>query len=72
MEPDELAALGVYDPSDPEAKGRLELLDYVTALGATAEELVTFKDSLHAGRRTRHPERPGPHARGGRRAVGIE
>lgn len=46
MEPDELAALGVYDPSDPEAKGRLELLDYVTALGATAEELVTFKDSL--------------------------
>ena len=48
MEPDELTALGVYDPGDPDADRRLELLDYVTALGATAEELVTFKDSLPA------------------------
>ena len=48
MEPDELAALGVYDPGAPEADRRLELLDYVTGLGATAEELVTFKDSLPA------------------------
>ena len=48
MEPEELIALGVYDPGDPNADQRLELLDYVTALGATAEELVTFKDSLPA------------------------
>lgn len=48
MEPEELTALGVYDPSDPNADRRLELLDYVTVLGATAEELVTFKDSLPA------------------------
>jgi adenylate cyclase len=48
VEPDELKALGVYDPLDANADLRLELLHYVTALGATTEELVTFKDTLPA------------------------
>ncbi|HUD16019.1 MAG TPA: adenylate cyclase regulatory domain-containing protein, partial [Acidimicrobiales bacterium] len=48
MEPDELTALGLYDPLDPHAAQRLELLEYVSALGATTEELVTFKESLPA------------------------
>ncbi len=41
-------ALGVFDPEAEDAGVRLELLAYVTALGATAEELVTFQDSLPA------------------------
>lgn len=46
MEPDELLALGVYDPGAPHAALRLELLEYLVALGATGEELVTFKETL--------------------------
>jgi adenylate cyclase len=48
MEPEELAELGVYDPDDANADGRLSLLRYMEELGATTEELVTFKDSLPA------------------------
>jgi adenylate cyclase len=48
MEPDELIALGVYDPLEVNAETRLDLLHYLTALGATQEELVTFKDTLPA------------------------
>ena len=48
METEELIALGVYDPDAADAEGRLELIAFVTALGATAEELVTFKDTLPA------------------------
>ena len=48
MEPEDLTALGVYDPDEVNADLRLELLRYVLALGATAEELVTFADSLPA------------------------
>jgi adenylate cyclase len=48
MEPDELAALGLYDPSDAHAGLRLELLNYLTALGASAEELVAYRDMLPA------------------------
>jgi adenylate cyclase len=48
VEPDELIALGVYDPKDEHAGLRLELLRYVLALGATEEELITFKDTLPA------------------------
>ena len=48
MSPEELAALGVYDPQGPNAALRLELLDYLVSLGASAEELVTFKDMLPA------------------------
>lgn len=46
VEPDEFAALGVYDPLGPDAELRLELLDLLVSLGATGEELVTFQDSL--------------------------
>ena len=48
MEPEEFTAIGVYDPHDPNAELRLELLQYVTALGATTDELVTFRDTLPA------------------------
>ena len=48
MKPEELAELGVYDPDGPEAGVRLELLGYLTELGATPEELVTFQDTLPA------------------------
>lgn len=46
MEPDELSDLGVYDPHQPDAELRLELLNLLVSLGATGEELVTFQDSL--------------------------
>jgi adenylate cyclase len=48
VEVEELVAVGVYDPEEANAGPRLELLDYLTALGATREELVTFKDTLPA------------------------
>jgi class 3 adenylate cyclase len=39
-------ALGVYDPVDAHADRRLELLDYLVGLGATAEDLVQYQDDL--------------------------
>ncbi len=48
VEAEELIALGVYDPDAADARERLGLIAYVTALGATDEELVTFKDTLPA------------------------
>ncbi len=48
MEPEELTAIGLYDPDGAHAELRLELLRYVTALGATTDELVTFGDTLPA------------------------
>jgi hypothetical protein len=48
VEPDQLAALGVYDPSAADAKLRLELLNYLIDLGASEEELVTFNETLPA------------------------
>jgi len=48
VDPDELTALGVYDCTAVDAAARLQLLDYVTALGATAEELVAYRDMLPA------------------------
>ena len=48
MDAEELIALGVYDPRAANADVRLALLEYVTALGASAEELVTFEDTLPA------------------------
>jgi class 3 adenylate cyclase len=48
VEPDELAALGVYDPDDEQAEARLELLQYVVGLGAGPEDLVAFRDALPA------------------------
>jgi class 3 adenylate cyclase len=38
----ELEALGVYDPGAPHAAQRLELLEYLLSLGATAEDLVAY------------------------------
>jgi class 3 adenylate cyclase len=43
---DELEALGVYDPSEPHAPQRLELLRYLRALGASDEDLCDFSDQL--------------------------
>lgn len=40
----ELEALGVYDSSAPHAAQRLELLEYLVSLGATAEDLVAYRD----------------------------
>lgn len=39
-------AAGLYDPSSPEAKQRLELLEYLTSVGCTVEEMVASRDSL--------------------------
>jgi class 3 adenylate cyclase len=39
-------ALGVYDPSAPHAAQRLELLQYLVGLGATADDLVARRDDL--------------------------
>jgi adenylate cyclase len=39
-------ALGLYDPRDPHAARKLELLQYLVSLGATAEDLVENRDSL--------------------------
>jgi adenylate cyclase len=48
VEPEDLTAIGLYDPHDENAELRLELLRYVTALGATTDELVTYRDTLPA------------------------
>jgi adenylate cyclase len=39
-------ALGVYDPGAPHAAQRLELLEYLVSLGATADDLVARRDEL--------------------------
>jgi class 3 adenylate cyclase len=39
-------ALGVYDPGAPHAAQRLELLQYLVGLGATADDLVARRDEL--------------------------
>jgi adenylate cyclase len=44
--PSELEALGLYDPAEPDAAERLELLEYLVELGATTDDLVTYKDEL--------------------------
>jgi adenylate cyclase len=46
METDELIALGLYDPTDVHADLRLELLDYLVALGATTDELLAYREML--------------------------
>jgi adenylate cyclase len=45
---DGLIALGVYDPKDEHAELRLELLNYLLDLGATADDLVAYGDMLPA------------------------
>jgi class 3 adenylate cyclase len=39
-------ALGVYDPEAPHAAQRLQLLEYLVSLGATADDLVAYRDGL--------------------------
>jgi class 3 adenylate cyclase len=39
-------ALGVYDPAAPHATQRLQLLEYLVSLGATADDLVAHRDGL--------------------------
>jgi adenylate cyclase len=42
----EFQALGVYDPGVPHAAQQLELLEYLVSLGASAEDLVAYRDEL--------------------------
>jgi len=42
----ELVELGLHDPDQPDAAQRLELLEYLVGLGATAEDLVAYRDGL--------------------------
>ena len=42
----EFRALGVYDPGEPHAAQQLELLEYLVSLGASAEDLVAYRDEL--------------------------
>jgi class 3 adenylate cyclase len=42
----EFEALGLYDPAAPFAAERLELLDYLVSLGATADDLAAYRDEL--------------------------
>jgi adenylate cyclase len=44
--PEELAALGLYDPADELAAERLELIDYLLSVGATVDELVAAAPDL--------------------------
>jgi class 3 adenylate cyclase len=41
-------ALGIYDPGAVRSEGRLQVLEYLTGLGATAEELVEYSERLPA------------------------
>src|SRR5688572_11917790 len=40
---DEWQRAGLYDPDDPKAHERLELLEYLASLGATTEQMVEFE-----------------------------
>src|SRR5438093_10213016 len=42
----ELKAHGLYDPSDPNAADRLELIRYLVANGATLDDLIAFRAEL--------------------------
>ena len=42
----EFEGLGVYDASAPHAPQRLQLLEYLVSLGATADDLVAYRDQL--------------------------
>jgi adenylate cyclase len=43
---EDFQALGVYDPDEPHAAQKLELLEYLVSLGASAEDLRTHRDEL--------------------------
>jgi len=42
----ELEALGLYDPSSPQADVQLELIHYLISIGATRDDLVEYRDEL--------------------------
>src|SRR5260221_888757 len=42
----EFEALGVYDPGAPHAGQLLELLEFLVSLGASADDLVAYRDEL--------------------------
>ncbi len=44
--PAELESLGLYDPAAPHAAERLDLLEYLIGLGASADDLVAYRDQL--------------------------
>jgi adenylate cyclase len=46
VDPGELELLGLYDPSGEHAGLQLELLHYLIDLGASVDDLVTFRDLL--------------------------
>jgi class 3 adenylate cyclase len=46
MDAEEFEVLGLYEPGGPYADQRLELLRYLVELGATAEDLVEYRDGL--------------------------
>jgi adenylate cyclase len=48
VDADELERLGLYDPEDPHAAERLELLEFLVGLGATTDDLVRERDDLPA------------------------
>lgn len=39
-------ALGLYDPAAPHARERLALIEYLVSLGATADDLIAYRDEL--------------------------
>ncbi|MFI5039649.1 MAG: hypothetical protein ACHQCG_06885, partial [Solirubrobacterales bacterium] len=52
-------AFGLYDPAEPHAASKLELLEYLVGLGATADDLVGHRDDL-SGLATIVASRAGP------------
>lgn len=46
MEVSDFESLGLYEPNAPHAAQRLELLQYLTELGATREDLLEYRDGL--------------------------
>jgi hypothetical protein len=46
MDAREFASLGLYDPTDEHAALRLELLRYLVDLGASADDLIVYRDTL--------------------------
>jgi hypothetical protein len=46
VDPGELESLGLYDPTDEHAALRLELLRYLIDLGASADDLTVYRDTL--------------------------
>jgi adenylate cyclase len=46
VEANEFEALGLYDPASPDARHQLELLEFLVELGASADDLVEYRNEL--------------------------